>query len=105
MLRQFVTPKYLPSFHPTERYARLRLPFSGSLGLHFPTFPIAVFLQPSVLCSATTANGSSRITSLVAGDTIPYLLSCFVLRLSGSRRGRSFPFSARAIDFCQCPCP
>jgi hypothetical protein len=92
MLRRLVTSKYLPSFHPTERYARLRLPFSGSLGLHFPTFPVAArsVLRPSVLCSATTADGSSRITSLVAGDTIPTLLSWFVLRVCGSLSGRSF---------------
>ena len=34
---------YLSSFFPTKRYARLHLPFSGSLGSHFPTFP--AFLQ------------------------------------------------------------
>ena len=30
---------YLSSFLPTKRDARLHLPFSGSLGSHFPTFP------------------------------------------------------------------
>ena len=39
-LRWFVISVYLPSFLPTERCARLRLPFSGSLGPRFPTFPI-----------------------------------------------------------------
>jgi len=34
----FATSKCLPSFPPTERYARLRLPSSGSLGPRFPTF-------------------------------------------------------------------
>ena len=30
---------YLSSFLPAKRDARLHLPFSGSLGSHFPTFP------------------------------------------------------------------
>ena len=36
----FVIPKYLPSFPPEKRYARLLLPCSGSLGLRFPTLPV-----------------------------------------------------------------
>ena len=35
-----MTSKYLSSFLPVERYARLRLPCGGSLGPHFPTFPV-----------------------------------------------------------------
>jgi hypothetical protein len=37
-LRQFVGSKSFPSFLPTTRYTRPRLPSGGSLGPHFPTF-------------------------------------------------------------------
>ncbi len=33
--------KCLSCFLPPERCARLHLPYSGSLGLHFPAFPNA----------------------------------------------------------------
>jgi len=54
------------SFVPFQllRYARLHLPFSGSLGSRFPTFP-DWFPSPSVLCSATTANLSQRPVRLI----------------------------------------
>jgi len=35
---------YRSSFHPAKRYARLHLPFSGSLGSRFPTFPAFLLL-------------------------------------------------------------
>lgn len=38
-LTRFVISKYLPSFPSIERRTRLHLPYSGSLGPHFPTFP------------------------------------------------------------------
>src|SRR4029450_3465549 len=37
--RRLVIPEYLPEVLPEKRYARLRLPSSGSLGHRFPTFP------------------------------------------------------------------
>jgi len=39
-LRQLVTSKCLSSFLPVERYTRPRLPSSGSLGPHSPTFTV-----------------------------------------------------------------
>ncbi len=41
-----VIPEYLPSFPPRKRYARLLLPYSGSLGPHFPTLPVCVTCTP-----------------------------------------------------------
>jgi hypothetical protein len=38
LLRRFVGSKSFPSCLPASRYARPRLPSSGSLGSHFPTF-------------------------------------------------------------------
>ena len=38
LLRRFVGSMSFPSFLPTTRYTRPRLPSSGSLGSHFPTF-------------------------------------------------------------------
>ena len=37
---RFVVSVYLPWFHKAKRYARLHLPYSGSLGSRFPTFPV-----------------------------------------------------------------
>jgi hypothetical protein len=36
-----VIPKYLLSFDSSTRHTRLHLPYSGSLGQSFPTFPIS----------------------------------------------------------------
>ena len=44
-LIRFVVSKYLPYFPPMDRYARLHLPYSGSLGSHFPTLPISVIFN------------------------------------------------------------
>jgi hypothetical protein len=64
-LTRFVISKYLPSFPSIERRTRLHLPYSGSLGHHFPTFPV-LFTEPSVLCSAKTAKSPSQVRSLFA---------------------------------------
>jgi hypothetical protein len=93
-LRWFVISAYLPSFPSAKRCARLRLPYSGSLGLRFPTFPTRTSYvhTPSALCSATTAHRPSRDPSLVARLPIPCILlfhSCPVF--SARWAGWSFP--------------
>ena len=44
---RFATSKCLPYFPPAERYARLLLPCSGSLGPRFPTFPVKASHAPN----------------------------------------------------------
>jgi hypothetical protein len=46
-LTRLMISKYLPSFPSVKRYTRLPLPYSGSLGLHFPTFPASRDLRYS----------------------------------------------------------
>lgn len=59
-------------WRPTARYARLRLPCSGSRGPEFPALPIgASGLRPSVLCSAKTAICPSRVASLPVAPRYP----------------------------------
>jgi hypothetical protein len=70
-----VISKYLPSFPSIERRTRLHLPYSGSLGHHFPTFPVP-FMEPSVLCSAKTAKSPSQVRSLFA--ILTCYLACFL---------------------------
>ena len=73
LLTRFVVSMYLSSFLTAVRCARLRLPYSGSLGPQFPTFPVwtpCVHI-PSVLCSATTAHRPSLVPSLVTRPQIP----------------------------------
>jgi hypothetical protein len=67
------------SFFPVERYTRPLLPYSGSLGPRFPTFPTDL-RRSSVLRSAKTASRPSRSASLAAGPAIPCLLSGFAHR-------------------------
>jgi hypothetical protein len=47
MLTGFAASEHLSSFHSTKRDARLHLPYSGSLGSHFPTFS-AVFYYMAI---------------------------------------------------------
>ena len=62
-----MTSKCLPSFLPVERYTRPRLPSSGSLGSHFPTFTGTIPKKRGTLCSATTTICSSRCPPLSLG--------------------------------------
>ena len=66
-----------PSFLPATRYTRPRLPSSGSLGSHFPTFS-GTTRRAIFLCSATTPNSPSRLPSLIARPPIPCLFLPFV---------------------------
>ena len=72
LVTRFVASKYLPWFPAKERYARLRLPCSGSRWQHFPTLPNA-FQHSSVLRSAKTAKSPSRETSLREAVVARYL--------------------------------
>jgi len=77
LLRWFVVSKYLPSFPPTERYARLPLPYSGSLGPRFPALPdehcssLGTMVRYDGLCPFST-----RFASRSLADT---LLASFAL--------------------------
>ena len=82
---QFASSRSLPSFLPTERCARFRLPSSGSFGPQFPTFSDDSFGHPSVLCSTTTSDRPSRQASLFARLPIPRVLPCICVP---SRRAR-----------------
>ena len=98
-----VSPIALSSFCSV----RLRLPYSGSLGPRFPTFPACLLGRPSVLCSAKTARSPSRNAPFVTSrcDTLltPPGFVCPVLL--GSLRGEvaSAPapglFSIRQTSF------
>jgi hypothetical protein len=87
----FVISKYLPSFLPTKRYVRLHLPFSGSLGPRFPTFPVQ--LNHRYYARLRLPNARLRFVrySLSSPDTL-YCPSVFVIPfgLSG-KRGLSSP--------------
>lgn len=65
---------YLPSCLPSIRHTRLHLPYSGSSGSSFPTFPTRATSrrrQPSVLCSAKTSDTTSRGPPLFTCSPIP----------------------------------
>ena len=72
-MTRLVVSEYLPSFPAQNGYARLRLPYSGSLGQHFPTLRNAVLRHSSVLYSAKTAKSPSRETSLRKAIVARYL--------------------------------
>jgi len=98
-LTRLVSSKSLPSFPPVERYARLRLPFSGSLGSGFPTFPTSILSRPSVLCSAATASSPSRIASLFAHSPIPCAFPFVLCPTLGwlADIGGNYPISAGSL--------
>jgi hypothetical protein len=70
---RFVVSKYLPQFPTKERYARLRLPCSGSRVVSTaPPYRIPL-PHPAVLRSAKTAKSPSRETSLREAVVARYL--------------------------------
>ena len=85
-------------FLPAERYAPPRLPYSGSLGRRFPTFPAgASCAPPSVICSAKTAASPSRVASLSLATRYLDCYPCFVSPVSGSPAAGSPSTDARTL--------
>ena len=73
-----VSSKSLPSFFPVKRHARPCLPFRGSLGFRFPTFPVfsdhryyAWLRLPTVLPGSLRSSLASRHLAVVPGFCIP----------------------------------
>lgn len=94
---------YLSSFLPTERYARLRLPFSGSLGSRFPTFSVNI---PDHRYYAPLRLPFARLGSLRFSLSFPNTLSCsrsFVSRFRLVIWVGSHPMTPRLL-VSQYPC-
>jgi len=89
LVTRFVASKYLPWFPAKERYARLRLPCSGSRVVSTSP-PYRMPLQhSSVLRSAKTAKSPSRETSLREAIVARYLACTrFFVSLPVHYRGR-----------------
>jgi hypothetical protein len=96
----FVTSKCLPYFPPAERYARLHLPFSGSLWPRFPTFPVKALyaLDPRYYDPLRLP---TALLGLLRSSLVPRYLACSLYFVSppeaGSLRGGSNLISARAL--------
>jgi hypothetical protein len=73
-LRRLVGSVSFPSFQPTTRYTRPRLPSSGSLGPHFPTFSGTMLGYDYHL--------SISMPSALARSSIPCLFHQFVSSLA-----------------------
>lgn len=98
-LRQFAISMYLSSVLPTVRYARLRLPCSGSLGPRFPTFSVIFDLRYYALLRLPVVLLESLRSSLSLPNTHAPLSLFFVSRSHGSLTvPKVWLVSARSLD-------
>ncbi len=97
---------YLSSFLPTERYARLRLPSSGSFGSPFPTFSIRPYSLPDLRYYAPLRLPFAHLGSLHFSLSFPDTLPCshsFVSRFRLVISVGSYPMTPRLL-VSQYPC-
>ena len=87
---RFVSSESLPLFCPANRYTRLLLPYSGSLGHRFPTFTVPELRHHRYYDPLRLPKALLRVVrcSLSDHDTLPaLLLLCFQTADSFEWRG------------------
>jgi hypothetical protein len=98
-MTRFAGSESLPSFLPIDRYTRLHLSASGSLGHRFPTFPVDCFhdLRYYYQLRLPTVRLTTVQSSLSSYDTL-YCLSFFVTHFKTSSAERGFSIGARRFS-------